>query len=87
MAYVFAEGGYGAAATVIHTDPSHPDVISISDAELLRDGTLHRVGTDLHLKGHAGQHVVISGYGIGHGKSVARCHVTKAPRYEKGIKK
>jgi hypothetical protein len=46
MAYVFAEGGYGAAATVIHTDPSHPDVISVSDAELLRGGTFHRVGAD-----------------------------------------
>ena len=62
MAYVFAEGGYGAAATVIHTDPSHPDVISISDAELLRSGTFHRVGADLQLKGHASQHVVIPGY-------------------------
>src|ERR1700761_8404620 len=62
MAYVFEEGGYGAAATVIHSDPSHPDVISISDAELLRSGTLHRVGSDLHLKGHGGEHVVIPGY-------------------------
>src|SRR5580692_6304315 len=62
MAYLFAEGGYGAAATVIHTDPSHPDVISISDAELLRSGTFHRVGADLHLNGHGGQHVVIPGY-------------------------
>jgi len=62
MAYVFAEGGYGAAATVIHTDPSHPDVISIPDAELLRSGTFHRVGVDLHLNGHDGQHVVVPNY-------------------------
>jgi tetratricopeptide (TPR) repeat protein len=62
MAYVFAEGGYGAAATVIHTNPSHPDVISISDAELLRSGTFHRAGADLHLKGHGGHHVVIPRY-------------------------
>jgi FecR protein len=62
MAYVFAEGGYGAAATVIQADSSHPDVISIPDAELLRSGTLHRIGVDLHLNGHDGQHVVIPGY-------------------------
>ena len=62
MAYVFAEGGYGAAATVIHTDPSHPDIISVSDAELLSSGTFHRIGADLHLNGHGGQHVVIPGY-------------------------
>ncbi len=62
MAYVFAEGGYGAAATVIHADSSHPGVISIPDAELLRSGTFHRVGVDLHLIGHEGQHVVIPSY-------------------------
>jgi hypothetical protein len=62
MAYVFAEGGCGAAATVIQADSSHPDVISIPDAELLRSGTLHRIGVDLHLNGHDGQHVVIPGY-------------------------
>src|ERR1700757_241148 len=62
MAYVFGEGGYGAAATVIQADSSHPDFISIPDAELSRSGTLTRVGADLHLNGHDGQHVVIPGY-------------------------
>jgi hypothetical protein len=57
MAYAFAE-----AATVIHTDPSHPRRHFSSRRRLLRSGTFHRLGADLHLKGHAGQHVVIPGY-------------------------
>jgi hypothetical protein len=47
---------------VIQADSSHVDVISIPDAELLLSGTFARVGVDLHLNGHGGQHVVISGY-------------------------
>jgi hypothetical protein len=62
MAYVFAEGGYGVPATVIHPDSSHPDTVTIPDAELLLNGKFHRAGADLHLSGWDGQHVVIPGY-------------------------
>ena len=39
MAYVSAaEGGYGSSLSVIHTDASHADSISVPDAELLFRG-------------------------------------------------
>ena len=48
MAYASAsQGGYGGGPTVIHTDASHADVVSISDAELLFTGHLERKGPDL----------------------------------------
>ena len=39
MAYASAaEGGYGSSLSVIHTDASHADSISVPDAELLFRG-------------------------------------------------
>jgi FecR protein len=58
----FTEGGSRPAATVIQADSSHPDVISVADAELLACGAFHRAGPDLHLNGRDGQHVIIPGY-------------------------
>ena len=63
MAYASAsQGGYGSGPSVIHTDASHPDVISISDAELLFTGHLERKGPDLVLTGHDGHHHIIPDY-------------------------
>jgi FecR protein len=62
MTYEFAREGYGSAATVVQPDSSHPDVVHIADAELLRSATFQRAGMDLHLHGHDGQHLVIPGY-------------------------
>src|SRR5271170_4126643 len=63
MAYASThEGGYGAGASVIHTDPSHGDFISIPDAELLFLGNYHRSGPDLVLTGQDGRHHVVPGY-------------------------
>ena len=46
MAYASAsQGGYGGDTTVIHTDASHADVVSISDAELLFTGHLGTQGS------------------------------------------
>jgi hypothetical protein len=63
MAYESAsQSGHGSASSVIHTDASHPDVVSISDAELLFTGHLERKGPDLVLTGHDGRHHIIPGY-------------------------
>ncbi len=63
MAYASAsQGGYGGGPTVIHTDASHADVVSISDAELLFTGHLERKGPDLVLTGHDGHRHIIPGY-------------------------
>ena len=63
MAYASAsQGGYGGGPTVIHTDASHADVVSISDAELLFTGHLERKGPDLVLTGHDGHRHIIPDY-------------------------
>ena len=63
MAYASASpGGYGGGPTVIHTDASHADAVSISDAELLFTGHLERKGPDLFLTGHDGHRHIIPGY-------------------------
>ncbi len=63
MAYRTAtEGGYGASASVIHTDPSHSDFISVPDAELLFKGHFGRSGPDLVLTGQDGRHHIVPGY-------------------------
>ena len=63
MAYASAsQGGYGGGPTVIHTDASHADVVSISDAELLFTGHLERKGPDLILTGHDGQRHIVPDY-------------------------
>ncbi len=58
---IFTEGGNG-TATVIQADLSHPNIINVADAELLSCGAFHRTGSDLHLHGRDGQHVIIPGY-------------------------
>ena len=63
MAYASASpGGYGGGPTVIHTDASHADAVSISDAELLFTGHLERKGPDLFLTGHDGHRHIIPAY-------------------------
>ena len=63
MAYASAsQGGYGAGPSVIPVDAAHPDVVSISDAELLFTGHFERKGPDLVLTGHDGHHHIIPGY-------------------------
>ena len=63
MAYASAsQSGYGGNTTVIHTDASQADVVSISDAELLFTGHLERKGPDLVLTGHDGRHHIVPGY-------------------------
>src|SRR5690242_7491140 len=62
MTYDFAGGEYGASATVVQPDSSHPDFINIPDADLLSNATFERAGLDLHLHGHDGEHVVIPNY-------------------------
>ena len=62
MAYDFPGGEYGASATVVQPDSSHPDFINIPDADLLSNATFQRAGLDLHVHGHDGQHVVIPDY-------------------------
>ena len=55
MVAAFArEGGYGAPASVINVDPSHPDSINIADAQFLFAADFHRAGPDLILTGHDG---------------------------------
>ena len=66
MAYASAaEGGYGSSLSVIPTDASHAESISVSDAELLFRGQFHRAGPDLVLTGHDGRHYLIPGYFAG----------------------
>jgi hypothetical protein len=62
MAYVSAAEGYAAAASVIHGDLAHPNVINISDVEMLATGHFHRAGPDLILTGHNGRQYVIPEY-------------------------
>ena len=66
MAYASAaEGGYGSSLSVIHTDASHADSVSVPDAELLFKGEFHRAGPDLVLTGHDGRHHLIPDYFAG----------------------
>jgi len=66
MAYVPAEGSYGAAAasaeSVFHLDASHPDYVSVPDAELLFTGDFRRAGPDLVLTGRDGRHHIVPEY-------------------------
>src|SRR5579863_9495695 len=64
-----AEGGYGngaggheGGASVIHSDSSHSEYISVPDAELLFRGHYHRAGPDLDITGQDGRHHIIPGY-------------------------
>jgi hypothetical protein len=51
--------------SVIPTDASHAESISVPDAELLFRGQFHRAGPDLVLTGHDGRHHLIPGYFAG----------------------
>ncbi len=64
MAAAFArEGGYGAPASVINVDSSHPDhAIIVPDAQLLFTADFHRSGPDLILIGRDGRHHIIPDY-------------------------
>jgi hypothetical protein len=63
MAAAFArDGGYGAPASVIDVDPSHPDSINIADAQFLFTADFHRAGPDLILTGRDGHREIIPGY-------------------------
>lgn len=64
MTAAFArEGGYGAPASVIHVDFTHPQhAIVVPDAQLLFAGEFHRAGPDLVLIGPDGRHHIIPGY-------------------------
>jgi Legume lectin domain/FecR protein len=57
-----AGGGYGGGATVVPTDSSHSDYVSVPDAELIFRGDYHRAGPDLVLTGQDGRHHIIPGY-------------------------
>ena len=48
--------------SVIHTDASHADSVSVPDAELLFKGEFHRAGPDLVLTGPDGRHHLIPDY-------------------------
>ena len=56
------EGGYGGGASVIHTNSSHSEYVSVPDADLLFRGDYHRAGPDLVLSGHDGHHHIVPGY-------------------------
>ena len=56
------EGGYGGGASVIHTNSSHSEYVSVPDADLLFRGDYHRAGPDLVLTGHDGRHHIVPGY-------------------------
>ena len=63
MAYTTAtEGGFEAAASIIHTNSSHSEYVSVPDADLLFRGDYHRAGPDLVLTGHDGRHHIVPGY-------------------------
>ena len=63
MAAAFSrEGGYGASASVIDINSSHPSHIVVADAQLLFTAQFHRAGPDLILTGHDGRHHIIPGY-------------------------
>jgi probable HAF family extracellular repeat protein len=55
------EGGYGATASVIHSDSSQHSIV-VPDAELLFTGDYRRAGPDLVITGHDGRHHLIPGY-------------------------
>ena len=56
------EGGFGGGASIIHTDSSHSEYVSVPDADLLFRGDYHRAGPDLVLTGHDGRHHIVPGY-------------------------
>src|SRR5271156_3121902 len=56
------EGGYGASASVIKIDSSHPDHLIVSDSQLLFTAQFHRAGPDLVLIGQDGRHHIIPNY-------------------------
>ena len=56
------EGGYGGGASIIHTDSSHSEYVSVPDADLLFRGDYHRAGPDLVLTGQDGRHHIVPGY-------------------------
>src|SRR5579863_6416038 len=57
------EGGYGAPASVIAFDSSHPDhPVLVADAQLLFTADFKRSGPDLILIGHDGRHHIVPGY-------------------------
>jgi FecR protein len=62
MTYGSADSGYGAGASVFHTDASHADTVLIPDADLLFNGAYKRHGPDLVLTGHDGERHVVPGY-------------------------
>jgi FecR-like protein len=63
MAYTTAiEGGFEAAASIIHADSSSSEHVSVPDADLLFRGDYHRAGPDLVLTGHDGRHHIVPGY-------------------------
>ena len=58
----WGEGGYGAGASVIKSDSSHPDHVIVPDAQLLFTADFRRAGPDLVLTGQDGRHHIIPGY-------------------------
>jgi hypothetical protein len=58
----FREGGYGAPASVIDVDSTHPGHIVVPDAQLLFTAHFHRAGPDLVLTGRDGHNHIIPGY-------------------------
>ena len=63
MAYASArDGGYGATASIIHSDSSHPGFIVVPDAHLLFTADFSRAGPDLILTDHDGRHHIVPGY-------------------------
>ena len=63
MAYTTAiEGGFDAAASIIHADSSRSEYVSVPDADLLFRGDYHRAGPDLVLTGHDGRRHIVPGY-------------------------
>ncbi len=62
MAYVSPAEGYAAGASLIHSDPAHPNIVNVPDAELLATGHFRRAGPDLILTSDDGRHFVVPGY-------------------------
>ena len=63
MAYVpTAAESYGADASVIQLDSSHPGYVSVPDAKFLFTAEFHRAGPDLLLTGQDGERHLIPGY-------------------------
>src|SRR5277367_3583411 len=55
-------GDYGASASVLAVDSSHPDQIIVHDAQLLFTADFGRHGPDLVLTGHDGHHHILPDY-------------------------